>query len=384
MSITAQTSLALYAADDSPNKLDLAVAYAGILENIAANTISGQWKNVELSGDPKGGVVFAPRFVNAQSKAYGTARAAGSASKLEGKRVPVYINIDRENYEEVEQKDVLLSGVEGLINSRLRSQESALVRETERLFFEKACIDGNAHTFTASTAVEKLGEIVRAIETTHNDYVDGVERENIKVALDPASYEAVHTYLDPMKDPSGKEFYAYHGVEVKSSTYLPDGVDYVAMYKGSVALPIVMTDVQGVTKVQNSAAYSFGMAYSEGCAAVMPDLIQYHGSAVSGLGVTAAAGTGSGKTNVSIAVPNYANKNLIAGYMYKKATSAITLPAFGTNVTGTYSALTLNNGVGTVSSVSANDYIAVVAVDANGKVITGGTTGKITSGQIGS
>lgn len=369
MSISVTPSLALYA-ENGTDKIDLAVEYAGILENISANTISGAWKNKSLSGTPvKGGVIYATRMVNASSDAYGTARAAGKAKNLRARQVPVFINIDRENYEEVEQKDVLLSGVEGLINNRLRSQESALIRENERLFFETACLGGDKFTFTASAEQEKLGEIVRDIETTHNEFVDGVERDLIKVALDPATYEAVHTYLDPMKDPSGKEFYAYHGVEVKPSVYLPDGVTHCAMVEESVALPIVVTDVQDVTKVQNSAAYSFGMAYSEGAAAVMPDLIRFAGGPVSGMTVTSRAGTGSGKVDLTIALPVYAS-NAIASYKYKASSASPTLPVYGSSPAG-YSDLTVTGNTATVTT-TVNYYVAVIALDANGKVLTGG------------
>ena len=339
MSINATSSLALYAENGS-DKLDLAVEYAGIMENVAANTISGQWKNTVLSGDPKGGLVIAHRFVNAKTEKYGKARQDGHAAKLRGKTVPVPIDIDRELYEEVEEKDVLLSGVEGLIESRLRSQEGAIKRENERLFFEVACLGGTAITFTGSTAVEKLGEIVRSIETTNNEYVDGVDRVFIKVALDTATYEAVHTYLDPMKDPSGREFFAYHGVEVKPSTYLPSGVTHVALFKdyesglGSVALPMVVTDVQDVTKVQNSAAYSFGGAHSKGCKAVMPDLIKYAGGAVSGITLSSAASSTAGAADITITLPANMNMDLVAGYKYKAASSSITLPAFGAAATG--------------------------------------------------
>ena len=100
---------------DTTGKMLLAEEYGKVIENVQKNTISGKMKNTELSGDPSAGTVEAKRFANATSKNYGTARGAAKGDGVKGKPVTIPINVDKEIVEEVEQKDVSLLGVEGLI-----------------------------------------------------------------------------------------------------------------------------------------------------------------------------------------------------------------------------------------------------------------------------
>ena len=103
---------------DPTGKMLLAEEYGKVIENVQKNTISGKMKNTELSGDPSAGTVEAKRFANATSKNYGTARGAAKGDGVKGKPVTIPINVDKEIVEEVEQKDVSLLGVEGLIAKR--------------------------------------------------------------------------------------------------------------------------------------------------------------------------------------------------------------------------------------------------------------------------
>ena len=96
----------------------LSELYGRVIENVMKNLVSAGMKNQDLSGNPASGSVEAKRFVNAASKAYGTARAAGKGDAVKAKPVTVAIDTDREIVEELEQKDVTLYGVDGVMERR--------------------------------------------------------------------------------------------------------------------------------------------------------------------------------------------------------------------------------------------------------------------------
>lgn len=267
---------------DPSGKDKLSEKYGPVIENLQKSTISGILKNRDLSGDPTSGSVEAKRFVNASSKAYGTARAAGAADKIKAKPVPVSINTDRELLEEVEEKDTRLYGTDNLIDRRISGHSKSMERDLERAFFSCAETSGTAYTLTATAINEQVEELIQKIETTKNDYVDGVDRDMISVILDTATYGKMRNFLDTSAnnsnvDTAGRDFGLFHGVKVYSSVYLPSGVTMVAMADGAIAQP-VMTTLSDPVKIQLSNAYSFGLFYSYGTEAVMPDLI-YHVSA---------------------------------------------------------------------------------------------------------
>lgn len=261
----------------------LAEKYGPVIENLQKTTISGILKNTELSGDPTTGTVEAKRFANSASKAYGTARAANKADKVKAKPVVVPIDQDKELLEEIEEKDVRLYGVDNIINRRIANHGRSMERELERAFFTCAKSSGTSLSLTATAINEQVEELIQEIETTSNDYVDGVDRDMIAVVLDTATYGEMRNFMDTTAynanvDTAGREFGIFHGVRVYSSVYLPTGVTMVGMVEGAIAQP-VMTTVADPGKIQLSNAYGFGLFYSYGTAAVMPDLIQYVASA---------------------------------------------------------------------------------------------------------
>ena len=119
-------------------KLALESKYGPVIENISTNLLSSQFKNNNLSGDPTTGTVIAKRFVNAKSAAYGSARAANKGANIKGKEVVVKINNDKEIIEEVENKDTIMFGVDGLVNRRIGNHKNALELELEKAFFAAA------------------------------------------------------------------------------------------------------------------------------------------------------------------------------------------------------------------------------------------------------
>lgn len=257
----------------------LAEKYGPVIENLQKTTISGIMKNRDLSGDPTTGTVEAKRFANASSKAYGTARAAGKGDGVKAQPVVVAINKDMELIEEIEDKDTKLYGVDNVINRRITSHGKSMERELERAFFQAAKDEGAQLSLTATAINEKVEELIQKIEGTKNDYVDGVDRDMIAVVLDTKTYGEMRNFMDTTAynanvDTAGREFGTFHGVRVYSSVYLPDTVTMIGMVDGAIAQP-VMNTLADPGKIPLSNAYAFGLFYSYGTKAVMPDLIQY-------------------------------------------------------------------------------------------------------------
>ena len=174
---------------DTTGKMFLAEEYGKVIENVQKLTISGKMKNTELSGDPHAGTVEAKRFANATPKDYGTARTAAKGDGVKGKSVTIPIDQDKEIVEEVEQKDVSLLGVEGLIAKRTANHALRMAAELDTKFFEVAGTDATEVDLTGITAIEEIAEkMIQQCETTKNDYVDGVPRAMMHMVLDPDYY----------------------------------------------------------------------------------------------------------------------------------------------------------------------------------------------------
>lgn len=266
---------------DGTGKDALAEKYGPVIENLEQNTISGMLKNRDLSGNPEAGSVEAKRFKNATSATYGSARSAKKGTGVTAKPVTVKIDVDKEIIEEVEEKDVALYGVDNFINRRIENHGRSMTRELERAFFGKAKSAGTDKTtaMTGTTALEKFEQLVQTITTLKNDYIDGVDRDMIAVVMDEKNYGEMRTYMDTSVqnanvNSSVKEVGTIHGVRVYSSVYLPTGCTHIAMVEGSVAQPVRLVADEG-GKIELSNAYHFGIFYSYGTEAVMPDCIMW-------------------------------------------------------------------------------------------------------------
>lgn len=233
-------------------------------------------KNTDLSGNPEAGSVEAKRFVNATSKDYGTARTAGKGDSVKARPVTVAIDQDKEIVEELEQKDVSLYGVDGILGRRANNHVQRMASELDTAFFTVANSEGTAVTPTETEVPEIVEEVIQTCENTKNDFVDGVPRSMINLVCSTAYYGKIRTYLDKVQranvDSAAEEFYAYHGVKTFSSVHLPEGVDFIVMADGAVAQP-VMSDEYTAEKIPLSNAYGVEMFFHYGTKAVMPDLI---------------------------------------------------------------------------------------------------------------
>ena len=255
----------------------LAELYGYVIENVMKGAVSYQMKNKDLSGDPESGSVEAKRLANAASKAYGTARTAGKGDALVARPVTVAINTDKEIVEELENKDIKLYGVDGVLDRRAQNHIQTMINELDTAFFAAAAGAANVMNLTGySSAAEELEAIIQECETTQNDFVDGVPRSFMHLVLSPKYYGKIRTELDTQAnnanvDTAAEEFFVWHGVRVYSSVHL-SGRDYILMADGAVAQPVT-ADQYVPEKIPLSNAYGVALFYSYGTACVMPDLI---------------------------------------------------------------------------------------------------------------
>jgi hypothetical protein len=256
--------------------------YGKVIENIQHITLAARLKNQDLSGDPTSGTVEAKRFVNVSGKAYGTARANGKGDYIKAEPVVIAINDDTEYIEEVEEKDLKTYGVGGLIERRTRNHQNALAVELDTKFFTEAKTAGTQFTPSAgTTAVEdEIEEAIQTVETTKNDFVQGVPRNMIEIVMSPAYYGKLRNKINSISNSNNLgvvpnyEEGTFNNVRVFSSVFLPANTDYIVMVDGAVAQP-VMTSIYNPEKVQLSDATAFGLFAYKGTKAVTPDLIIY-------------------------------------------------------------------------------------------------------------
>lgn len=255
----------------------LSELYGKVIENVMKDLVSIGMKNMDLSGDPTSGSVEAKRFANATPQDYGTARTAGKGNAVKVRPVTVAIDTDREIVEELEDKDVRLYGVDGVLERRARNHVLRMAAELDKAFFSAAHTGATTVTISASAAIEdRLETLIQACENTQNDFVDGVPRSMMHLVCSTATYGSIRTALDKMTrssvDTTAEEFYAWHGVDTRSSVHLPTGCDCLLMVTGAVAQPVMATPYTA-EKVPLSNAYAVELFYHYGTKVVTPDLI---------------------------------------------------------------------------------------------------------------
>ena len=265
----------------------LAEEYGKVIENLQHITLASRLKNQDLSGDPTSGTVEAKRFKNISGQNYGTARTAGAGQKVKASPVVIAINDNTEYLEEVEEKDLKTYGVSGLIERRTKNHQDALAVELDTKFFAEAVSAGTSFTPTAGASIEdEIEEAIQTIETTKNNYVNGVPRNLIEVVMSPEYYGKLRNKINSISNSNdlgqvkNYEEGIFNNTKVYSNVFLPEGTNYVVMVNGSVAQP-VMTSIYNPQKVDLSDATAFGLFAYKGTKAVTPDLIIYNGSGVS-------------------------------------------------------------------------------------------------------
>lgn len=255
-------------------KDQLAETYGQVIEAIQKSAISEQIKNKNYSGDPATGSVEIDRFKNAAVQDYGTARTAGNGVALDNTgKVTVNVDTDKEIVEELENKDVELYGIAGMAEKRKVNHEKRMVAYLDREFFTKAEAEGSAVTPTGSSVQEKLEELIQSVETTVNDWVDGVDRDMLVITVTPAVYGQLLNYIDSVPNSlTGLTENMFHNVRIYSNHRQTKSM--ICMIDGAVAQPVV-ADEYDAERIPLSNAIALELFFSKGTKAVMPDLIKY-------------------------------------------------------------------------------------------------------------
>ena len=261
---------------DSNTRDKLAEIQGFVIETVQKSAVSEKMKNTEYSGDPTAGSVEIDRFKNAQVDDYGTARAAGAGNKiLNTGKVTINIDEDKEIVEEIAKKDVKLYGIASIMDKRKKNQALRMIADLDTRFFAQMVTDGTEVTglTTATPLVDNLESIIQSVETTQNDWVDGVDREMIEISVKPAIYGKLLNYIDSVPNPiSGLKEDVFHGIKIYSNHRQTK--DIICAIHGAVGQPVTVDDYEP-EKIQLSNNYDCSLFYSRGTKAVMPDLIRY-------------------------------------------------------------------------------------------------------------
>ena len=279
-------ALSIYQSEEA--KAYLRNVIAGIFENISAKTISGRLKSKNANLTQAAGSYEFKRFANATSQEYGTARTAAKGQKIIA--APVVVNLDQ-NREIVEELN-LFDGqsftqetFEALVERRKGAIKMAVERELDRAFFADIKTNGTAAGVAIALdgkIVEQLEEVIVKLVTTQNEYVDGVDRENMAFVVSPKLYSKLKTELNDVYNFSGTvedgTFKGINGVAVFESVRLPAGVDYVLVTMDSVAQPALITGVD-VEKIPLSNDYAISVFYRYGTKTLANELALYGATA---------------------------------------------------------------------------------------------------------
>lgn len=269
-----QDALSIYINDTEKDKL--AETYGEVIEAIQKGAISEQIKNKNYSGDPTTGSVEIDRFKNAEIKDKGTARAnaKGDNPKDTGK-VTINVDTDKEIVEEIAKKDIKLYGVSGMAERRKANHIKKLEAYLDKEFFACAEKEGASVTIpaTATSIVAKLEALIQAVETTVNDWVDGVDRDMLVLTVTPKVYGDLSNYIDSVPNSlNGLNDELFHKVKIYSNHRQTK--DAICMLDGAIG-QLVVTDEYDAEKIPLSNDIALELFFSKGTKAVTPDLIKY-------------------------------------------------------------------------------------------------------------
>lgn len=266
-----QDALSIYVSDTVKDKL--AETYGEVIEAVQKGAISEQIKNKNYSGDPTTGSVEIDRFKNATVNDLGTARTNGKGDKLKNTgKVTINVDTDKEIVEELAKKDVKLYGLDGMAEKRKANHIKRMIAYLDTQFFAKAEAEGTALTGVTETSIEEILEaLIQNVETTQNDWVDGVDRDMLVLTVKPNVYGKIRNYIDKVDGTDGSTDY-FHEVRVFSNHRQTK--DAICMIDGAVG-QLVTTDEYDAEKIPLSNDIALELFFSKGTKAVMPDLIKY-------------------------------------------------------------------------------------------------------------
>ncbi len=261
----------IYINDNDKDKL--AETYGDVIESVQKSAVSEQIKNKNYSGDPASGSVEISRFVNAQVKDQGTARTAGAGDHLIDRPVTVNVDTDKEIVEEVNKTDLRLHGVTGIAEKRKVNHAKRMQAYLDREFFSCAEAEGTNVNVTGTNIIEKLEKLILNVETTTNDFVDGVDRDLLVLVVKPAVYSEVKNYINEVANSlTGVTEKLFNNVRIYENHRQTK--DAICMIDGAIAQPVV-TDEYDLEKIPLSNNFGLELFFSKGTKAIMPDLIKY-------------------------------------------------------------------------------------------------------------
>lgn len=267
-----QDALSIYIDNSTADKL--AETYGEVIEAVQKGAISEQIKNKNYSGDPSTGSVEIDRFKNATINDLGTARTGGAGDKLKNTgKVTIKVDTDKEIVEEIAKKDIKLYGIDGMAEKRKDNHIKRMIAYLDTQFFACAVSEGTSTTLSGTTIAEKLEDIIQKVETTTNDWVDGVDRDMLVLSVKPSVYGAILNYIDSVPNSiNGLKDDFFHQVRIFSNHRQTK--DVICMIDGAVA-QLVTTDEYDAEKIPLSNNIALELFFSKGTKAVMPDLIKY-------------------------------------------------------------------------------------------------------------
>lgn len=267
-----QDALNIYVNEGIKDKL--AETYGEVMEAVQKGAISEQIKNKNYSGDATTGTVEINRFANAVVNNLGTARTGGKGNALKNSgKVTVSVDTDKEIVEELSKKDVKLFGLAGMAEKRKVNHSKRMIAYLDTEFFACAEKEGTQVELTKQTIQEKIEELILAVETTVNDWVDGVDRDMLVVTVKPSVYSTIENYIDSVPNSiNGLSEDFFHRVRIFSNHRQTK--DAICMIDGAVA-QLVTTDEYDAEKIPLSNNIALELFFSKGTKAVMPDLIKY-------------------------------------------------------------------------------------------------------------
>lgn len=254
----------------------LSLKIGGVIKNLQKSMLWYKYRNTNIIGDPNAGTVEFKRLSNQVSLEYIPGNGnASNAMPIVANPIQLNMHIHRSLISRVEGSDVLYYGVEGLIDRQMENNQRTMNRDFERNFW------GAGLSYTSRTEydadadiVDVIDEAINAIESTRNQWVDGVERDELGLILTPALYTSLQKHIDKLPGIGGKQYDKFHGVEVDTSIYLPNSAKFCVIHKGAIGqLFRVFPDDAGKFPATNT--YHFGLIYDLGAVAVEPELIKF-------------------------------------------------------------------------------------------------------------
>lgn len=285
----ARTSAVNIHLENGSTAADLKEIYGVVIANVQKGAVSGSMKSRLFSGNPRAGSVEYKRFENAVSAAYGTARAAGAGVALQTKPITVNIDTHREIVEEFNAFDVATYGVPNLLALRADNHIEGMIRELDTAFFTAAYVAGTHVATTATTTAGKVEQLILAIETVSNTFVDGVNREDIAIAVSPTYASLLKLEIDalPATDNtiSAGLLGRFHGIRLYDGSRMPKGVgqvaDAIGMRFDTIGQPVVLADAYTNEKIPLSNDFAVELFFDYATKVLCEDLVFYIGDAFS-------------------------------------------------------------------------------------------------------